>query len=284
MKPSPFAYEKPATLSELFSSLAAHGDEATILAGGQSLMATLNMRLSSPGVLIDINGIDELKGIAVNGDSLRIGALTRHFEVETSAEVEQHAPLIHQAMPHIAHPAIRNRGTFGGSIAFADPAAELPACVLSLSGRIEISGANGSRQVEAADFFKDFYETDLQPGEVVSAVELPVIKEGYRSAFDELARRHGDYAMAGVAAHGRVEGDTVSDLRLSYFAVGGRPMLAANAAAALNGNAVSDETIAAAQAALNDDLEPFDDVNCSGATKLHLAKELLGRVVRQLMA
>ncbi|MEK9677033.1 MAG: xanthine dehydrogenase family protein subunit M [Rhodospirillaceae bacterium] len=283
MKPSPFSYEKPGSLSELFGCLTTHGDEATILAGGQSLVATLNMRLSSPGVVVDINGIDELKGISVDGDTLRIGALTRHVELEKSADVEKHAPLVHMAMPHIAHVAIRNRGTFGGSIAFADPAAELPACVLALNGRIELTSANGSRTVEAVDFFKDLYDTDLQPGEVVSAVELPVQKGRQRAAFDELARRHGDYAMAGLAAVANVDGGVVSSARFVFFGVGATPMLAANASAALTG-AVTDGQIESAQKALENDLSPFDDINSSAAMKMHLAKELLGRVARQLIS
>jgi len=283
MKPAPFAYEKPGSMAELFGLLAEHGDDATILAGGQSLMATLNMRLSAPDVLVDINGLEELSGITVSDGKLRIGALTRHFEVADSADVETNAPLIHQAMPHVAHAAIRNRGTFGGSIALADPAAEMPACLLCLEGDVEITGAAGTRKVAAADYFKDLYETDLQDGEIVTAVEVPVIQEGEHHAFDELARRHGDYAMVGLAAKASVSDGALAGVRLSYLGVGGTPVLAAHAGSALEGP-LSDDRITAAQAALDQDLDPFEDVSCSGATKLHLAKVLLERVVRQLVA
>jgi len=283
MKPAPFAYEKPGSMAELFGLLAEHGDDATILAGGQSLMATLNMRLSAPEVLVDINGLNELSGISVSDGNLRIGALTRHYEVAESVDVAANSPLIHQAMPHVAHAAIRNRGTFGGSIALADPAAEMPSCVLCLEGEIEITGATDVRKVAAADYFKDLYETDLQDGEIVTAVEVPVIQDGERHAFDELARRHGDYAMVGLAAKASVSSGALSGVRLSYLGVGGTPVLAANASAALEGT-LSDGMIAAAQAALDQDLDPFDDVSCSGATKQHLAKVLLERVARQLAA
>lgn len=284
MKPAPFAFSKPNSLGDLFELLAKHGDLATVISGGQSLAATLNMRLSAPKVLVDINGIDDLKGISVNDGKLRIGALTRHCEIEQSADIATHAPLIHQAVPYIAHPAIRNRGTAGGSIALADPAAELPACAVALSGAIEISGADGTRSVPAVDFFKDLYETDLNVGEIVSAIEVPVIAENQFSGFDELARRHGDYAMVGVAAHATVEGGTVAGLRLVYFGVGGKPVLAENAAAQLIGRRVDDGAISAAQSALEGDLDPFEDVNCSAAAKLHLAKQLLARVIRQFSA
>ena len=278
MKPSQFAYEKPNNLAELFGLLAEHGANATILAGGQSLMATMNMRLSAPEVLVDINGLAGLSEISVSSGMLRIGALTRHRDVAESKEVEAHAPLINLAMPHVAHAAIRNRGTFGGSIALADPASEIPACILCLEGKIEMTGAMGVRRVPAAEYFQGLYETDLKDGEIVTAVDVPVLGSGERHAFDEITRRHGDYAMAGLAAKAFVSGTTLSNVRLAYFGVGGTPVLAANAGAALDGT-LSDDRISAAQAALDTDLDPFDDIGCSAATKLHLAKVLLDRVV-----
>ena len=283
MKPSPFDYVKPVSLDEALSLLSDSDGEAVVLAGGQSLMPTLNMRLSSPSLLVDINGITELDGIEIVGDVIRIGALTRHQVVQTSADIAQHAPLISMAMPHIAHPAIRNRGTFGGSIALADPAAELPACLCALGATVEIAGNKGRRTVSAADFFKDLYQTDLADDELLTAVEIPVLADGYRSAFEELARRHGDYAMAGLAAHGLIEGDKVSDLRLAFFAVGGTPVLAKNGAAAAEGKTVGDEMISAVQSALEKDLDPFDDLSCSAAVKMLYAKELTSRALKALI-
>jgi carbon-monoxide dehydrogenase medium subunit len=282
VKPSAFDYAKPSTLDDAFAILADQGDEATILAGGQSLIATLNMRLSQPGILVDINGIEELSGISVLGGTLRIGALTRHFEIEQSAEIAKHAPLIAEAVQHVAHPAIRNRGTFGGSIAMADPAAEYPACVCALGGEIEIAGSSGRRKVAAGDFFKGLYDIDLQPGEIVSAIEMPVIADGEQSFFAELARRHGDYAMVGIAAHAKVSGGTLSNARLVFFGVGGTPVSAKSAANCIDGKGVDDALIAEAQSALDQDLEPFDDVNCGAATKMHLAKQLLGQCLTSL--
>ena len=283
VKPSPFDYVKPASLDEALSLLGKSDGEVAILAGGQSLMPTLNMRLSSPSLLIDINGIQELDGIEVVEDVIRIGALTRHQVVQTSADVARHAPLISLAMPHIAHPAIRNRGTFGGSIALADPAAELPACLCALGASIGIAGKKGTRKVSAGEFFKDLYQTDLADDELLTAVEIPALADGYRSAFEELARRHGDYAMTGLAAHGLIDGDTVTDLRLAFFAVGGTPVLAKNGAAAAEGKTVGDEMISAVQSALEKDLDPFDDLNCSAAVKILYAKELTSRVLKALI-
>jgi len=283
VKPSPFDYVKPASLGEALKLLSDSDGEVVVLAGGQSLMPTLNMRLSSPSLLIDINGITELDGIEVVEDVIRIGALTRHQVVQSSADIAQHAPLIAMAMPHIAHPAIRNRGTFGGSIALADPAAELPACLCALGATIEIAGNKGRRVVSAIDFFKDLYETDLSDDELLTAVEIPTLADGYKSAFEELARRHGDYAMTGLAAHGLIDGDKVSDLRLAFFAVGGTPVLAKNASAVAEGRSVDDAMLSAVQSALEKDLDPFDDLNCSAAVKMLYARELTSRALKALI-
>ena len=283
MKPAPFAYARAASLDEVFDLLARHGDEARLLAGGQSLVPTLNLRLSAPALLIDINGLHELDGIAVENGGLRIGALTRQRTVEESDEIARHGPLLKMAMPYIAHPAIRNRGTVGGSIAFADPAAELPACAVALGAQIELQGAQGSRTVEAERFFRGLYETDLRPGEVVTAVTIPKREPGYRSAIAEFARRHGDYAMIGLVAHARVAGTALSDVRLVFFGVGVMPMRAHAAGAALEGREIEAATIQAAQTALVEDLEPTADLHTSAATKLHLARVLTARVLRQLV-
>ncbi len=279
MKPPPFAYARPATVEEACALLAEHGEDARLLAGGQSLMATLNMRLSAPELLIDINRIDGLAGISVTGGTLRIGAMTRHVDVETSPEIAEHAPLIAQAMPHIAHPAIRNRGTFGGSIAFADPAAELPACAVALGARFELRSTGATRMVAADDFFLGLYETELAPGEMLTAVEIPVIAPGYRSAFMELARRRGDYAMVGIAVHARLADGVIGDSRLVYFAAGERPVVARAASAAIDGKAPSEETFEAAASALGDDLDPPSDLNADPATRLHLARVITRRTL-----
>jgi carbon-monoxide dehydrogenase medium subunit len=276
VKPAPFAYSKARTLKEAIALLSKHKDDARLLAGGQSLIATLNMRLSAPALLIDINGIKGLDGIARKGKFIEIGALARHTQVERSALIAKHAPLIALAMPHIGHPAIRNRGTFGGSIAFADPAAELPACLLALGAEIEIAGPKGKRRVKADAFFKGLFETALRPREVLTAVRVPAADKNSRVGFAELVRRHGDYAMVGLAASARAAGNGLTDVRLAYFGVGATPVRAKKSEAALVGDDVD-----AAVAAL--DLDPHDDVQASAAVKKHLAGVLLRRVAKQLM-
>jgi carbon-monoxide dehydrogenase medium subunit len=275
VKPAPFAYKKPRSLEEAVALLGENKD-ARLLAGGQSLIATLNMRLSAPSLLIDINGIGGLDGINHSGGKLEIGALVRHAQAERSAVVAQYAPLIARALPHIGHPAIRNRGTLGGSIAFADPAAELPACLMALDGEVEASGPKGNRTILAEDFFKGLFETALGPQELLTAIRVPAAGKDRRTGFAELARRHGDYAIVGLAASARADGKNLADVRLCFFGVGATAVRARKAEAALEGG-----DIGAAIAAL--DLEPQDDVQATGAVKKHLAGVLLRRVAKQLM-
>jgi carbon-monoxide dehydrogenase medium subunit len=276
VKPSPFAYAKARSVAHAIELLAE--DEARLLAGGQSLIATLNMRLSAPRLLVDLNGIGGLDGIALEDGMVEIGALVRHAQAERSVEIAQHAPLIAKALPHIGHPAIRNRGTIGGSVAFADPAAELPACLLALGGEVAVSGPQGARRVKADDFFKDLFETALTPRDVLTAIRIPAATADSRTGFAELARRHGDYAMAGLAACARADGKSLKDVRLAYFGVGATPLRARHAETALAGGDVD-----AAVTALDQDLDPGDDVQATGAVKRHLAGVLLRRVARQLM-
>ena len=213
---------------------------------------------------------------------MRIGALTTHSDLERSALIREHLPLLAQAVPHVAHVAIRNVGTFGGSIAFADPAAEYPACALALEARFVIAGRHGERRVVAREFFKGLYETALQPGEVLVAAEFDRAPAGYRSVFLELARRRGDYAIIGLAAHGKVDDGRFSDVRLAFLSAGATPMLAAAACAALEGSRCGEKAVAAAQAALAQDLDPPGDLYTSGPTKLHLARVLTGRALAAL--
>lgn len=282
MKPAPFAYVRAQTLDQAFDLLDEHGDDARILAGGQSLMATLNMRLSAPTVLIDINHIDGLSGIELDGDTVRIGALARHNDVAASPVVAEHAPLIAKAMPHIAHQAIRNRGTFGGSIAFADPAAELPAVSRAAGASFVLQSRGGTRTVAANDFFLGLFETAREANEILVAAEFPAIAAGEKTAFNELARRHGDYAIIGAAAQGGTDGGTFSNMRLAFFGAGDRPILAQAATAALEGKAYSDDTVAAAQAALDADLDPMADLNGPPAMKMHLARVITARILAEL--
>jgi len=284
VKPAPFAYAKPSSLAQVFELLARHGDEAKILAGGQSLIATLNMRLSAPALLIDINGLSELAQIAVADGVLRVGALVRHDALGASAEVQRHARLLGRAVPFIAHPAIRSRGTIGGSLAFADPAAELPACVVALDAVLEMTGPQGARKLPARAFFTGLYQTALAPDEILTALELPLGGADACCGFDELARRHGDYAMVGLAVQGRRAGAGFAALSPVFFGVGAGPVLAREAAAALCAGALDAARLQAAQAALAQDLDPPPDLHGSARTKLHLARVLLGRVIARMAA
>lgn len=284
MKSPAFAYARPASLGEVFTLLQTHGEGAKLLAGGQSLLATLNLRLSAPDILIDITAVPGLSGISVGKDTVRIGALTTHREIEHSGEIAKYLPLLAQAVPHVAHVAIRNVGTFGGSIAMADPAAEYPAVCVALDAQFVIAGAKGERRVAAREFFKGMYETALQPGEVLVAGEFKIAAAGYRAAFLELARRHGDYAIVGLAAQADCSGGKYKDMSLAFLGAGGEPVLARTTAAALEGKAFGPDTIALAQDTLAQDLDPPGDLYSSSATKLHLARVITGRALAALAA
>ncbi len=300
MKSPAFDYVRAESPQHVHALLAQHGDEARVLAGGQTLLATLNMRLSQPALLVDIGGLHALRGItlsgavsgavngAVNGavtsTTLRIGALTSHAEIEESALVALHAPLLAQAAPHIAHRAIRNRGTFGGALAYADPAAEWPACVLALGGTLVLASARGERRVAAQDYFQGLFATARQDDELLVACELPCITANQRQHFDELARRHGDYAVAGLAACARWQHGALQDVRLAFLSLGDRPIRARAAEAVLQAGPLTAARVDEADAALRKELDPFADLTHSAATKKQLAATLMRRAVQRLAA
>jgi carbon-monoxide dehydrogenase medium subunit len=256
LKAPSFAYAKPGSLAEAFDLLARPG--AKILAGGQSLIPSLNMRLSAPELLVDITGLG-LSRMEVRNGALAIGALCTHTQVERSGQVREHLPLISEAVSHIAHPAIRNRGTMGGSLALADPAAELPACAVALDATIIVAGKKNERRVKAVDFFRGLFETDLKPGEILTGAEFP---KAEKSVFLELTRRHGDYAIVGLA--GVVKS---SERRLAFFGLSSKPVL------------LRPRSLDEAKASLP---TPAGDLYHSPATKLHLAKVLLERAWNRL--
>ena len=288
MKSPAFDYVRATSAQHALALLAQHGPDACLLAGGQTLLATLNMRLSQPALVVDIGDLQQLAGITVAGKTLRIGALTRHVDVELSPLVALHAPLLSQAAPHIAHPAIRNLGTFGGALAYADPAAEWPACVVALHGTVVLLGAGGERRVPAADFFQGVYTTARRDDELLLACELPVCGAGERQHFSELARRHGDYAIAGLAACAKVQGAgeaaVLSELRLVFLSLGDRPVRAHAAEAVLQGTPLTAALVARADAALRAELDPYADLTHSAATKKQLAATLMRRALTALTA
>src|SRR4029453_6579958 len=220
MKASAFAYARATSVANALELLASHGEKARVLSGGQSLIPAMNLRLVSPELIVDIGELKELRGIAVKGDTLVIGALTRHADLLKSPDIARHAPLLVDAIAHVAHPAIRNRGTIGGSLAHADPASELPACMLTLGATIIACGPSGERRIAASEFFAGIYETALKPQELLIAVELPVSSKDSTHFFHEFARRHGDYAIVGLAARAVVKDGRFADLPLGLFALG----------------------------------------------------------------
>jgi len=276
MKWPAFGYARPNTLAELWPLLDEGG---TVLAGGQSLLAALAFRLSEPSRLVDITRIEALRGISLVGGTLRIGALTRHAELGRDPLVARHAPMLTEAVPLIAHPAIRNRGTIGGSLAMADPAAELPACAVALRATLVLRSAEGERRVPADGFFTGPMSTTLASGEVLAAVEVPALAEGERQSVAEIARRAGDYAMAGLALRWVLEDGTVRAPRLVFFGVGDAPRPAHAAMAALEGRPLTEASVAAAEAALAADLDPPADLHGPPAMKRHLARVLLRRAL-----
>jgi carbon-monoxide dehydrogenase medium subunit len=282
MKASAFNYARATSVSNALELLRALGDRAKVLSGGQSLMPAMNLRLISPELIVDIGELTELRGIAVTDNVLKIGALTRHVDLARSPEIAARAPLLAEAIAHVAHPAIRNRGTLGGSLAHADPASELPACMLALNATIIVRGQTGERRIAARDFFTGIYETALSPEELLIAVELPAAPKNSVHFFHEFARRHGDYAILGLAAQAVVEGDTFADLRLAFFAVGDRPVLA-KAANKLAGVSITPAVVADACGALSEELDPHDDQQASASMRRHLAKVLLVRCVAALL-
>ena len=282
MKAPPFAYVRAASLADVFALWSAAGADARLLAGGQSLLATLAFRLSEPSTLIDISRVAELRGISSAGDGIRIGALTTHAELGANELVRRRVALLAEAVPLIAHPAIRNRGTIGGSLAYADPAAELPACCVALDATIVVRGARAERRIPAARFFTGLYATALGDNELIAAVEFPARKPEERSVILELARRCGDYAMAGIVATAEISAGSLGRPKLVFFGVGETPVAATGAMAAIAGKPATPETVALAQAALDADLDPPADQHGSPQMKRHLARVLLARALLRL--
>lgn len=279
MKAPPFDYVRARSVDEAIALLVQHGDGARLLAGGQTLLATLNLRLSEPSLLIDITGIEALRGIERRGDRLWIGALTTHAQIEASSLVAEHAPLLAAAAPHIAHRAVRNAGTWGGSLAYADPAAEWPACLLALEGTVLLQGPRGQRTVPATAFFKSILTTAMEPGEVLLGTELPLATTSDWFGFDELARRRGDYAAAGVAVAARFDGAVARQVRLGLLAVGPTALRAPRTEALLAGKELTDATIEIALASLKAELDPLADLHHAPETKRHLAVVLARRLL-----
>jgi carbon-monoxide dehydrogenase medium subunit len=282
MKSPAFDYIRARSVAHALEAYRSLDGEGVYLAGGHSVVPSLTLRLQAPSALIDLSGIDALTGISLEDGWLRIGAMTRHAEVAADPMIRDHARLFHLAAPHVAHPAIRNRGTIGGSLSLADPASEFPAVALALRAEIEVAGHDGVRRVKADDFFLDIYETAMEPGEILQAVLVPPVRAGDVAVFDELARRRGDYAMVGAAVQAVVDAGRLADISIAFFSVGNKPTRAGAAETALRGVRLDDAAIAAAQAALDADLNPSDEPQMPASVRRHLARVLLGRLLGHL--
>jgi carbon-monoxide dehydrogenase medium subunit len=284
MKPAPFEYQAPTSLDAALDVLASHGGEAKVLAGGQSLIPVMNFRLAEPALLIDINKLTELDFIRRDEDGgLRIGGLTRQRRLERDPLVAELAPLLHETVPFIAHPQIRNRGTLGGSLAHADPAAELPAIAVALRARFRLRKAGGDRWVNASDFFGGLFTTLLEPDEILVEVAIPPLPARTGWSFLEIARRHGDYAQIGVAALVTLDDSgRCREARLVYLSAGDVPVEAREAARLLVGTEISPEAVAAAADKVSrDEIHPFGDIHATAEFKRHLARVLTGRALRR---
>jgi CO/xanthine dehydrogenase FAD-binding subunit len=285
VKPAPFEYHAPDTLDEALASLAEHGDEAKVLAGGQSLVPLLSMRLARPAVLIDLGRVPGLDQVTRANGSVTIGAMVRERTAERSDVITQAVPLLSQALPLIGHIAIRNRGTIGGSVAHADPAAEIPAVVVALDAEITASSAaRGNRTIPASEFFQGFWTSALDTDELLTEIRIPAAAEGTGVAFEEAARRHGDFAIVGAAASVRVVDGAITDPRIVVIGVDGIPVRGTSAEAILDGASPSNDTYREAAETLASELSPSSDLHGSSAFRKHLAGVLVNRAVERAVA
>jgi carbon-monoxide dehydrogenase medium subunit len=280
VKPPRFEYADPTSVDDALELLARHGDEAKVLAGGQSLMPMLNMRLARPSVLVDVNRIKELQYVRGSGDEIVVGALARHHDVEISSEVAETCPLLTRALSHVGHPAIRYRGTVCGSLAHADPAAELPAVATVLGATMVARSASGTRSLRSEEFFRSWFTTALKPDELLVEVRLPAQERDAGSAFLEVARRHGDFAQIGIAGSVRHVDGVLRDVRLVAFAAGPAPVRLARAEAALEGRPLDDAALGEAGALAGEEIEPASDIHSSAEYKRTVLGVILRRAVR----
>jgi CO/xanthine dehydrogenase FAD-binding subunit len=284
MKPAPFRYIAAPSLDEALAAKVQHGEDARFLAGGQSLVPAMNFRLAQPTVLIDINALAEIGGVRRDAHAIRIGALTRYYQFEADANVAAHQKLLGEALPHIAHPQIRNRGTLGGNLAHADPASEMPALVLTLGGRLRAQSTAGERWITANDFFIGALTTALAPDELLAEIELPDLPARTGTCFMEVARRRGDFALMGVAATVTLGPDgRCQQARLGYCGAGDRPLLATEAAASLVGGNVTASDIDAAAALAQRAIDPQGNQHAAIGYQRHLAGVLTRRTLQSAL-
>jgi carbon-monoxide dehydrogenase medium subunit len=281
MKPAPFKYIAATSLEHALVLKAEHGDDAKFLAGGQSLIPTMNFRLARPAILIDVNGIEDLAGIRASGGTTRVGALTRYRALQRDATFTQLFPVIGEALPHIAHPQIRNRGTIGGNLSHADPASELPAIAVALGVRFRVQAAKQERWIEASDFFVGALTTDLRPDEMLVEIELPLPEPHTGSCFMEIARRRGDFAIVGVAVMMTLgERNECTGVRLAFCGVGETPVDASSAADGLIGHALTEEATRDVATSVQTMIDPAGSIHATADYQRHVAGVLTERALQ----
>jgi carbon-monoxide dehydrogenase medium subunit len=285
VKPPPFDYVAPATVDEVLAALAEHGDEAKVIAGGQSLVPMLALRLARPSVLVDLQRVSGLDGLSLEGGELTIGAMTRQRAVERLPGLESRCGMVADAVRLIGHTAIRNRGTVGGSLAHADPAAEWTALALALDAELEVAGASGTRTVAARDFFVTYFTTAIEAGELLTHVRLQLPNGASGSCFTEIARRHGDFALAGVGTLLTLDaGGAIADARIALIGVGDRAVRAATAEDVLRGERPDTTLFALAAEAVCGEIEPREDVHATASDRRNLARVLTARTLKTALA
>ena len=283
MKPSAFDYERPTQLAEVLALLERHGADARVIAGGQSLVPLMNLRMVAPAVLVDLNRVAGLAGIALQDGRLRIGAMTRQHLLLTDALVAAHAPLLARAMPHVGHVQTRNRGTVGGSLSHADPSAELPVSMVALDAVMRVSSTGGERTIPARSFFEDILTTGLLPGEVLTAIDIPLAPPGTRVAFTEFARRHGDFAIASCAAQFVPGGPRGGQLDVALGGVANIPHFCAGLCAALAAAGFARDAIGDAVAREVAALSPMEDLHADAALRSQLARVALTDCLKEVL-
>ncbi len=282
MKPAPFQYVAPRSIAETIALLKAHGPEAKLLAGGQSLVPLMHMRLVRPSLIVDLNRVEELDSLSEQDGTVVIGAMVRQRTAEVSPLVRTRLPLLAEALTFVGHPQIRNRGTVGGSIAHADPSGELPAVVAILEATIQVRGPQGRRRLDPAEFFQSYLTTALAPDELLEAIEVPV-HDHWGTVFLEVARRHGDYALVGAAALVSLLGDRCREARLCFTGVGPAPVRIADAEAILAGRRITAKLLAEVVHVVTDRLDPETDIHASAAYRKEVAGVLAARALRAAM-
>ena len=279
MIPAKFDYVRPASLAEAISALAGGGEDAKVIAGGQSLLPLLRLRLVYPDLLVDVGGIAELRGVSDQGDTLRIGARTTHYDIVGDPLIGAHCGLLAEAAGTVADPAVRHRGTLGGSLAHGDPAGDLPAVILALDATLTVRGPGGEREISAADFFVDYLTTALRPGEILTAITIPKLGDGWGYRYEKFHRTAQSWATVGVAALARRSNGTVAEARIGLTTLGSVPVRAAAAESAAAGAPASRDALRSAAAHAADGTEPPGDLHGAPDYRRHLARVLTGRAL-----